>query len=198
MKAPTVIGERLIDADQLARYLFAANIETKVGREVSKCACAGAWRTELMIHEHEAIGASDLSHGERLAIGEQDSLRVSEDPRCCSAEQHHDEPSVHDEGEAPGATEAICMKNESTVAVRVSGDAHLPAVALRFGCGGVGANAELGSCWQCSGEVNHSTPWQRFAEECVGLLGTRWCRGRCDLGEAVPGADDDGNRQENQ
>ena len=197
MKAPTVIGERLIDAHQLARHLFAANIESKVGREIDECTCAGAWRIELMIHDHEAIGATDLSHGERLTVGEQDSLRVPEDPRCCSAKQHHHEPGVHDEGEAPGAAEAVCVKKEAAVAVGVSGDAHLPAVALRFGCGGVGANTELGSCWQCSSKVDHSTPWQRLAEECVGLLGTRRRRRCCDLREAVPGADDDGNRQEN-
>ena len=101
VKAPPVVRERFIHANHLARYLFAANIDAKVGREIGECARFCARCTKRVVHDHEAVGGTNLANGERLTIGEQDSLRVSEDSRGRSTQQHHHEPCVHDQREAP-------------------------------------------------------------------------------------------------
>ena len=54
--------------------------------------------------------ASELVPVVVIAIGKQDALRISEDPRSRSAKQHHHEPGVHDEGEAARTTETVCMQ----------------------------------------------------------------------------------------
>ena len=89
MKAPAVIGERLIDAHCLARHLFPADIDTKIGCEISKCAGGVARRAKGMIHDHKPISGANLPHGECLTISEQNALRITKDPRSGRAEQHH-------------------------------------------------------------------------------------------------------------
>jgi hypothetical protein len=51
------------------------------------------------------------------------------------------------------------MQEETTVAIRVSGNAHLPAVALHLGCCGGGTVTERCACWQCGSKIDHATPW---------------------------------------
>ena len=52
------------------------------------------------------------------------------------------------------------MEKEPTLALGISGDTHLPAVALRLCGGGARSGTEFRIHRQCRGEIDHTAPRQ--------------------------------------
>ena len=147
MKAPPVIHERIIDTNHLLRNLSAVSVERKFGREVRKRTTLRARRAEGAVLNHKPARTADLPHGERLAVGKQDSLRISECARERRARNQQDETCVHDERESVRASEFVPENDLAAWRLWVWAGTRLPAARAHLIC-----NACCGVLARFSGE----------------------------------------------
>ena len=157
MKAPPVIHERIIDTNHLLRHLCTVSIERKFGREVRKRTTLRARRTEGAVLNHEPTRTADLSDRERLTVGKQDPLRVSECARECRPRNQQDETRVHHKRESVRASESVPMHDLAARRFWVGTRARLPSARahlLSNTCCGV---FTLFS-GECGGELHRAAP----------------------------------------
>ena len=197
MKAPPVIHERIIDTNHLLRHLCTVSIERKFGGEVRKRTTLRARRTKGAVLNHKPTRTADLPHRERLTVGEQDPLRVSECTRECRPRNQQDETRVHHKRESVRASESVSVHDLATRSFWVGTRARLPSArAHLLRNASCGVFALFGG--ECGGELHGAAPSERRVEETPRLLHTTARCDGADLRQPVERADGDGDGEENQ
>ena len=117
--------QRVVDPDRLAGDLLPVLVDGEIGREVGRGAGLEAGRREVEIPDQQQPGRPDRLDGQRLPLGDDETLLVPEPRRRRRRDEEQDQPEVGEQRRHLGVLVAVAVHEPRPV--RVGRLAHAEA-----------------------------------------------------------------------